>query len=76
MFTLQTSFKPLLLRGGEVVKSVSRGDCQWQGGILLRLCPNYVQEFAFVHPLAESILPIQVFIHETSYVVHQRFAAT
>ncbi len=27
-------------RGG-----VSRGDCEKQGGKLLRLCPNYVQEF-------------------------------
>ena len=36
MFTLQTSFKPILLNGAEV-KSVSRCDCEQQGGKLLRL---------------------------------------
>jgi hypothetical protein len=38
MFTLQTSFKPLLLIEGGV-KSVIRDDCdcEWQGGKLLRL---------------------------------------
>ncbi len=36
MFTLQTSFKPLLLKGAGI-KSVSRGDCEWQGGKLLKL---------------------------------------
>jgi hypothetical protein len=38
MFTLQTSFKPLLLgEGGGGVKSVSRSDCEWQGGKFLGL---------------------------------------
>ncbi len=36
-FTLQTSFKKLLFNGGEDVKSVRRGDCEQQGGKLLRL---------------------------------------
>jgi len=35
MFTLQTGFKPLL-PGGRGVKSVTRGDCEWQGGKLLK----------------------------------------
>ncbi len=35
----------LLKKEGEGVKSISRGDCEYQGGKLLRLCPNYVQEF-------------------------------
>jgi hypothetical protein len=43
MFTLQTSFKPLLLGlGGGGGKSVSRGDCEQQGGKHL---PYYVKEF-------------------------------
>ncbi len=39
MFTLQISFKPLLLKDGGKgrVKSVRRGDCEQQGGKLLRL---------------------------------------
>jgi hypothetical protein len=37
MFTSQTSFKPLLLKRKGEVKSISRGDCDWQGGKLLRL---------------------------------------
>jgi hypothetical protein len=39
MFTLQTSFKPLLLkwRVGGRVKSVDRGDCEYQQGKHLRL---------------------------------------
>jgi hypothetical protein len=41
MFTLQTSFKPLLLKGRSGVKFVSKGDCEQQGGN----CPNYIQEF-------------------------------
>ncbi len=42
MFTLQTSFKQLLLgeEGAGGVKSVSRGDCEKQD-----FPPNYVQEF-------------------------------
>jgi hypothetical protein len=31
--------------GGGGVKSVSRGDCELQGGKLLDFCPKYVQEF-------------------------------
>jgi hypothetical protein len=33
------------VEGGKGVKSVSRGDCEYQGGKLLRLFLNYVQEF-------------------------------
>jgi hypothetical protein len=41
MFTSQTSFKPFLLGGrGGGVKSVSRGDCEWPEGKLLRLLPQ------------------------------------
>ena len=36
MFTLQISFKPLLLKKEGAAKSVSRGDCEQQGGKLLR----------------------------------------
>ncbi len=35
MFTLQTSSKPLFLKGGGGVKSLIRGDCEQQGGELL-----------------------------------------
>jgi hypothetical protein len=37
MFTLQTSFKPLFLAVVGEVKSSSRGDCEQQGGKILRL---------------------------------------
>jgi hypothetical protein len=37
MFTLQTSFKPLLLKRCGGVKSVGIGDCEKQGGKLVRL---------------------------------------
>jgi hypothetical protein len=47
MFTLQTSFKPLLLKGEGGVKSVSIGDCEWQGGKLWKCYPKYVREFGF-----------------------------
>jgi hypothetical protein len=46
--TLQATFKRLLLkRGGGrgEVKFVRRGDCEKQGGKLLRLFLSYVQEF-------------------------------
>jgi hypothetical protein len=35
MFTFQTSFKPILLKGEGGVKSVSRGECEKHGGKLL-----------------------------------------
>ncbi len=40
MFALKTSFKPLLLKGVGGSKSVSRGDCEYQGRKLLRLLPQ------------------------------------
>jgi hypothetical protein len=44
MFTLQTSFKPLFLRGGGGTQYVSRSDNEFEGGKLLRflsqLCPR------------------------------------
>ncbi len=39
MLPLQPSFKPLLLKEGGV-KSVNKGDCEYQGGKLLRLLPR------------------------------------
>ncbi len=53
MFTLKTSFKPLLLGGGGGLKSVSRGDCEQQGGKLLRLLP---QSRPRIRPLYEAAL--------------------
>ncbi len=44
-------YKPLLLNGVWGVKSVSRGDCEEQGGKLLSFCPNYVQEFGLQGPI-------------------------
>jgi hypothetical protein len=44
MFSLQTSFKPLLLKSGGSVKTVSRGDCGVDSKEK-RLCPNYIPEF-------------------------------
>jgi hypothetical protein len=38
--------KATFAQGGR--KSVSRGDCEHQGGKLFRLCPNYVQEFGLM----------------------------
>jgi hypothetical protein len=37
MFTLQTSFNPLLIKGRGGLKSVNRGDSEQQGGKFLRL---------------------------------------
>jgi hypothetical protein len=50
MFTLQTIFD----QAGGGVKSVSRGDCEQQEGKLIRLCPNYVQEFGLWTASAQS----------------------
>ncbi len=48
-FTLQTSFKPLLITGGKKVKYVSRGVSQVTVNSTEEnsedFCPNYVQEF-------------------------------
>ncbi len=46
MFTLQTSFKPLLFGGGGGVESVSRGDYELQRGNL-----GLVQEFGLMLPV-------------------------
>jgi hypothetical protein len=52
MFTLQTSFKPLLLKeGGRGVKSLMEGDCEQLGGKTLKTFVSFVpivQEFASV----------------------------
>ncbi len=44
MLTLQTRFKPLLLKGGRGIKSVGRGDREQQAGkfsrLLSHLCPR------------------------------------
>jgi hypothetical protein len=37
--------KPLLLKGGVGVKSISRDDCECKGENSEDFCPNYVQEF-------------------------------
>jgi hypothetical protein len=43
---ITNQFKTTFAQGGWGVKSVSRGDYEYQGGKLLRdFCPNYVQEF-------------------------------
>jgi hypothetical protein len=42
MFTFQTSFIPLLLKGEGGVKSVSRGDCEEN---CEDFCPNNVHKF-------------------------------
>jgi hypothetical protein len=44
----------LCSRGERGFKSISRGDCEYQGEKLLGLCPNYVQEFG----LREELLSI------------------
>jgi hypothetical protein len=56
MYTLQTSFKPLLLKGVGV-KSVSRGDCEQQGGKLLRLLSQLRPR---IRPLDEGTYPWSV----------------
>jgi hypothetical protein len=39
-------FQTTFAQGGRgVIKSVSKGDCEYKGGKLLRLLSNYVQEF-------------------------------
>ncbi len=45
MFTLQTSFKPLLLKGGERVKFVGRRLEVTVNRKVENFCPKYVQEF-------------------------------
>jgi hypothetical protein len=63
MFTLQTSFKPLLIGGGGGgVKSISRGDSEEQEGRLLRLTsknPTSVyNSFQLSWPIVDIFLSI------------------
>jgi hypothetical protein len=48
MFIIQyitDQFQTTFAQGGRGVKSVNRGDREWQGGKHLKHCPNDVQEF-------------------------------
>jgi hypothetical protein len=52
MFTKTNQFQTIIV-GGVGGKSVSRSDCEDQGGKLLRFYPNYVQEFGLSSHLLE-----------------------
>jgi hypothetical protein len=67
MFSLQTSFKPLLLKRGGGVKSISRGDFEWQGGKLLRLLSQLRRRIRPLHSLSD--LPFQRVV----MYIHTRF---
>ncbi len=45
MFTLQTSFKSLLLKGGRGVKRLTEATVNSKEENSSDFCPNYVQEF-------------------------------
>jgi hypothetical protein len=65
MFTLQTSFKPILLDRAEVhVKSVSKGDCEEQGGKLLRLLSQLRPRISALGIFAKPFSPVSLNISE------------